>query len=128
MMSFGRIRLIPVCAIAAACVLLAGCPSVATQPTSSAGATGTPPPGSVTLSWTAPTLNTDGTILNDLAGYHIYYGTSASAMNQTVDVYGAATTTDVINNLSPGTYYFAVVAYSSLGTQSAPSPTVSKMI
>ena len=28
-----------------------------------------------TLNWTAPTTNTDGTALTDLAGYKIYYGT-----------------------------------------------------
>ena len=33
--------------------------------------------GSMTLSWTAPTENTDGSQLNDLAGYKLYYGTSA---------------------------------------------------
>ncbi|MFQ5610302.1 MAG: putative Ig domain-containing protein, partial [Woeseiaceae bacterium] len=32
--------------------------------------------GSVTVSWTAPTLNADGTPLVDLAGYRIYYGPS----------------------------------------------------
>ena len=35
--------------------------------------------GSVTLEWPAPTANTDGTALTNLAGYWIYYGTSADA-------------------------------------------------
>ena len=83
---------------------------------------------SVTLSWVAPTLNTDGTILNDLAGYYINYGTSATALSQTVTVTGATSTTYTVANLVPGTYYFSVTAYSSAGTQSAPSPTVSKTI
>ena len=138
MVTIDRIPWMQACAIAAICVLLAGCPAVTTQPTSlasststpsgSSGSTGTPPTSSVTLSWTAPTLNTDGSILNDLAGYHIEYGTSTTAMNQTTDVTGATNTTYKIGNLSPGTYYFTVVAYSSAGTQSSPSPTVSKTI
>ena len=87
-----------------------------------------PPTQSVTLSWSAPTLNTNGTILNDLAGYYINYGTSATALSQTVTVTGATSTTYTVANLVPGTYYFSVTAYSSAGTESAPSPTVSKTI
>ena len=87
-----------------------------------------PPTQSVTLSWSAPTLNTNGTILNDLAGYYINYGTSATALSQTVTVTGATSTTYTVANLVPGTYYFSVTAYNSAGTESAPSPTVSKTI
>ena len=31
--------------------------------------------GSMSLSWTPPTQNTDGSALTDLAGYKLYYGT-----------------------------------------------------
>ena len=101
--------------------------------TSSTGSSSPPPPPppttkSVTLSWVAPTLNTDGTILNDLAGYYVNYGTSATALNQTATVTGATSTTTTITNLSSGTYYFSVTAYSSAGTESAPSATVSTTI
>ena len=105
--------------------------STTTTPTTSTSTTSKSNPSptlSVTLSWTAPALNTNGTILNDLMGYHIHYGTSASALTQTVAVYGAATTTGVVANLTAGTYYFAVSAYTSAGTESAPSATVSKTI
>ena len=100
---------------------------------SGSGSSTTPPPPppptqSVTLSWSAPTLNTNGTILNDLAGYYINYGTSATALSQTVTVTGATSTTYTVANLVPGTYYFSVTAYSSAGTESTPSPTVSKTI
>lgn len=84
--------------------------------------------GAATLSWTAPALNTNGSILSDLAGYHIYYGTSASALSQEADVAGAAATSYTVSGLNTGTYYFAVTAYSSQGTESMPSPTVSKTI
>jgi hypothetical protein len=80
------------------------------------------------VSWVAPTLNTDGTILNDLAGYYVNYGTSATALSRTVTVTGATSIKTTIANLTSGTYYFSVTAYSSAGTESAPSPTVSKTI
>src|SRR5438552_19203542 len=34
--------------------------------------------GVLDTSWTAPTKNTDGSALTDLAAYRVYYGTSAS--------------------------------------------------
>ena len=84
---------------------------------------GSPPPatGSATLSWVAPTENIDGTVLINLAGYRIYYGTTADAMTQEIDVAGADSTSYVVDGLAPGTYYFAVTAYSSSGTESTDS-------
>ena len=67
----------------------------------------------VTVSWTSPTLNTNGTAVTDLAGYHIYYGPTPTQLNQVVDVAGADVTTFVLSNISPGTWYFAVAAYNS---------------
>jgi hypothetical protein len=84
--------------------------------------------GSVTLSWTAPTQNTDGTALTNLAGYRIYYGTSASALTQMVQVNGVGIASYVIENLSPATYYFAVRAYTSGGAESSNSNVASKVI
>ena len=87
-----------------------------------------PPPttGSATLTWVAPTENTDKTPLTDLAGYYIHYGTNAAALTQSINVPSATTTTYEITGLTPGTYYFEVIAYTSLGIQSAPSNVGSK--
>jgi hypothetical protein len=85
-------------------------------------------PSSATLSWTAPTENTDGTLLTDLAGYTIYYGSSAGALTQTIQVSDASATSYEIDNLSSGTYYFAVAANASDGTESARSSVASKTI
>ena len=41
--------------------------------------------GSATLNWARMTKNTDGTLLQDLAGYRLYYGTSASSLSTLVD-------------------------------------------
>lgn len=86
------------------------------------------PVGSATLSWAAPTENTDGTPVTDLAGYHIYYGTSEGAMTNTITVTSPTETSYVVNGLSAGTYYFSVVAYNSAGVDSADSNTASKTI
>ena len=87
-----------------------------------------PPPSSAVLSWVAPTTNTDGTPLTDLAGFVINYGTSATALNQTITVSGATATGYTIQGLSAGTWYFTVTAYTSVGTQSAPSNVASETI
>lgn len=84
--------------------------------------------GRVTLSWIAPTENTDGSPLADLAGYRIRYGTSAQALNNTIVVDNASVTAYVIENLSPATWYFAVTAVTAAGLESEYSNLVNKQI
>jgi Putative Ig domain len=79
-------------------------------------ATGTQP---VTLSWAVPTTNTNGTSNTDLAGYHIYYGASAAALNRVIAVDSAGVTSYVFNNLASGTWYFAVAAINQEKIESA---------
>ena len=85
-----------------------------------------PPTSTATLSWTAPTENTNGTPVTTLAGYTIQYGTSESALSQTVSINSPSTLSYTITGLTPGTWYFAVVAVAADGTQSALSGIVSK--
>ena len=84
--------------------------------------------GSVTatLSWDAPTTNTDGTELTDLTGYKVYYGTSSGVYDNVIDV--ADVTTYTLTDIAPATYYFAVTAYDELGNESDYSNEVSKTI
>ncbi len=84
--------------------------------------------GTATISWLPPTENTDGTVLTDLAGFRIYYGTSATAMTQTADISNPGLTSYVIQNLAAATWYFTVRAYASDGAESAPSNIASKTI
>jgi hypothetical protein len=91
-----------------------------------------PPPatglGSATISWTAPNQNTDGSALNNLAGYEIRYGQNVSALDSYVTIDGVGSQTRVIENLTSGTWYFSISARNSSGVLSNPSSPVSKVI
>lgn len=84
--------------------------------------------GSATLSWTPPTLNSDGTALTDLAGYRILYGVGADALDQSIEVENSSVNTYMVENLTDGTWYFAVVAVNTAGLASVPSNVASKRI
>ena len=102
----------------------------------SGGGTTTPPsgggstsggPGSATVSWHPPTTNTNGSVINNLAGYTIYYGTSASNYSS-VKVANPGLTSYTISNLAAGSYSFAVVAYNAAGMTSNYSAVATKTI
>jgi hypothetical protein len=82
----------------------------------------------VTLSWTAPTQNTNGTALTNLAGYDIHYGTSPTAMTQEISIKGVGNQTYVISDLTEGTWYFEILSVNSSGVESNPSGIVSTTI
>lgn len=84
--------------------------------------------GSATLSWMPPTTNTDGSSLRNLAGYRVYWGPSAGNMTSSVAIASPGLTSYVVDNLAPGTYYFAVAAVNSSGAESALSNAASKTI
>ncbi len=86
------------------------------------------PSGTATLTWVAPTTNTDGTPVTPLTGFTIYYGTAQGSLTQSVPVSGAATTTYEITGLASGTWYFAASANAADGTQSTQSNIGSKTI
>ena len=88
---------------------------------------GCPTNGDVTLSWTPPTTNADGTPLTELAGYNVYYGTSTGNYSQSIDV-GNVTTYQVRNLMDGLTYYFVVTAYDASGNESGDSNEVNKTI
>ena len=84
--------------------------------------------GSATLSWNPPTENVDGTALTDLSGYRIYYGRSATQLNQSVVLNNPGLTRYVVENLAPAQWHFAMTSVNSSGVESGRSPTVSKTI
>jgi hypothetical protein len=84
--------------------------------------------GNASLSWKAPTEDENGDALGDLAGYRVVYGTSPDKMTQSLNVPGASLTSVSIEDLSSGTYYFAVKAYTKSGVESSLSDVVYKQI
>ena len=84
--------------------------------------------GTATLAWQAPTTNTDGAALTDLAGYRIYYGMNADDLTQTVQLTSVGLQTYVIEDLGSGAWYFAIKAVTGTGVESALSDVVSKTI
>ncbi len=54
----------------------------------------------VSLPWTAPTTNQDGTPLTDLAGYQVYHGFATRSYDVTIDV--GLTTSAVLSGLQEG--------------------------
>jgi hypothetical protein len=84
--------------------------------------------GVATLDWLPPTENSDGSVLTNLAGYTVYYGTSPDSLTQSVKVTNPGLTAYTVTNLPSGTWYFAVTSYSSTGVESTRTGTVSTTI
>lgn len=74
--------------------------------------------GSTSLSWTPPTLNEDGTTLTNLDGYNIYYGTSSGTYTEVILIDNPSVTTHLVENLTPGTYYFAAKSFNTADEES----------
>lgn len=104
---------------------IATAPSLSKSNTSGCRQEGT---GTATLSWTAPTTNTDGSEVK-LGEFRIYCGPtrSTSAMKM-IDTVKFPATTAVVRNLSPGKRFFAVIAVSTSGVPSDFSNIASKKI
>src|SRR5213593_3037051 len=85
--------------------------------------------GILDASWTAPTTNTDGSPLTDLASYRIYYGTSTPPCPESSSFQVASSTpspapnqtvTFTLTGLSENTlYYVSVTALDMGGNESA---------
>jgi len=84
--------------------------------------------GSATLSWTPPTQYEDGSPLNDLAGFRVYWGTQPGVYTNSVTIDNPSVTTYVVEGLAPGTYEFTSTAFNSAGVESVFSNTASKTI
>jgi len=80
------------------------------------------------LTWIPPTLNTDGTSLTNLAGYRVSWGASATALTQVAQVSNPSTVNYTITNLTEGTWFFGVKAYTTQGSESDLSNVVSRVL
>lgn len=89
----------------------------------------------LTVRWTAPSTNADGTPLTDLAGYRLYVGTSTptcpgssyhAIASSTTSPLANQTVSATLTDLNPGaTYWVRISAVDRNGNQSACSPTAS---
>ena len=84
--------------------------------------------GSVTLNWTPPKQNEDGSQLTDLAAYRILWSRDGSGFNDSVRIDNASVTRYVVENLTPGTYEFTATAINSAGVESRFSNSVTRVI
>jgi hypothetical protein len=81
-----------------------------------------------TLQWSAPQSMTDGSAVNGIVGYRVYYGKDVMQLSSKIDVLNPSVSTFVVEGLTPGTYYFAVSALHSSGGESSRSNAGMKVI
>ncbi len=80
-----------------------------------------PPPSqtsSVTLTWDAPTTNSDGSPLTDLDRYKIYYGLGSGNYTLTATI-DKQYTNATISSLTAGTWCFGITAFDTSGNESS---------
>jgi len=123
------------------CTVLAACGGSGSSPdansaqstnpfgSSASGATSSSAPTnkSITLSWSPPTRNSDGSSLTNLAGYTLHYGTASQDYTGSIEITSPTETSYVLSdsNFPPGTYYFAISAYNAQQVSSSLSGEVS---
>ena len=77
--------------------------------------------GSLTISWTAPTVSADGSSLNDLAGYRIRWGTQSGVYTNMTEIDNPSLTRYVIDNVVPAEYFVVISAFDNSENESANS-------
>lgn len=96
---------------------------IATSGNSLAG----PTDKSVMLSWSAPSKNSDGSSITNLAGYTLHYGTESEDYTGSIVITTPTKTSYVVSGSTfpPGTYFFAISAYNAQQVSSSMSGEVS---
>ena len=84
--------------------------------------------GSVTLNWTPPTQNEDGSTLVDLAGYIIYWGTTPGSYSNSLTINDVGIASYVVDNIAPGTYEFVATSFNASGVESVYSNPATKVV
>ncbi len=85
-------------------------------------------PGSASLSWQPPLENDDGSVLVDLEGYRIYWGTMPGSYPNSVTILNPSISTYVVENLAAGTYRFVATSFNADGVESDYSNVVTKEV
>ncbi|MDX1635868.1 MAG: fibronectin type III domain-containing protein [Marinobacter sp.] len=88
------------------------------------------PADAALLSWTAPLTRENGESLSmgEIAGFEVVYGTSADTLDQSLAIGDASVDQLLVDQLSPGTWYFAIRTLDTDGNRSRLSEVVNKQI
>lgn len=76
----------------------------------------------IDINWVAPTHNTDGSLVDDLAGFYVYYGRASGAYDAQYEIPNPLQTSDtfsVLNVLNGESIYVVMTAYDAAGNVSA---------
>jgi hypothetical protein len=84
--------------------------------------------GTVQLTWSPPTQNTDGTQLTDLQGYRVMYGIESGTYEYADRLNNPGITSHQIDGLTAGLWFFTVTAINEKGMESSNADEVSKML
>jgi hypothetical protein len=84
--------------------------------------------GAVTLNWTPPTRNEDGSELTDLTAYRILWSRDGNGFSSSVRIDNPGITGYVVENLAPGTYEFVATAINGSGVESRFSNAITRVV
>ena len=84
--------------------------------------------GTVTLSWASPTTRSDGSPLVDLAGFRIFWGMDQGDYSNSVEIGNPGISSYVVEQLTPGRWFFTMSAFDSTGVDSPSSGVASTTI
>lgn len=82
---------------------------------------------SVTLNWTPPDRREDGSVLDGLSGYRIYYGQVSGVYPNRRNVNDGSISSFTLDNLQPGTWYIAITSLDVNGLESELSNEAAKL-
>ena len=90
----------------------------------------TAPANTALLSWTAPLTreNGDSLAMGEIAGFEVVYGTSAENLDQSLAIGDASVDELLVDELTEGTWYFAIRTLDTDGNRSRLSEVVYKQI
>ena len=88
------------------------------------------PANAARLSWTAPLtrVNGDSLSMGEIAGFEVVYGTNADTLNQSLAIGDASVEELLVDELTEGTWYFAIRTLDTDGNRSRLSEVVYKQI
>jgi hypothetical protein len=82
----------------------------------------------MTISWMAPTLNDDGSLLTDLKGFVVLLGSQRGVYSRAIPINDPKAVVYTVDSLAAGQYYVAVKAVNRDGVESLVSAEVARLV